>query len=181
MTYGISYFNSRAHVERDRRGRSHRSSAVYFNSRAHVERDAYNYIKIYENCDFNSRAHVERDPTARFFARAKSNFNSRAHVERDRLAGRRNPPRAVFQLTRSRGARPHTWRASFHISPFQLTRSRGARRPPIRRGRLACVISTHALTWSATQRETGHLIRDRDFNSRAHVERDRWILQLLHR
>ena len=60
---------------------------------------------------------------------------------------------------------------------FQLTRSRGARlqpRPPplINRG-----ISTHALTWSATATIKKALRTRRNFNSRAHVERDsfsRW-------
>ena len=55
-------------------------------------------------------------------------FNSRAHVERDFYFGklRRNQP------------------------AFQLTRSRGARLKVTYKGGLNVRISTHALTWSAT-------------------------------
>ena len=79
------------------------------------------------------------------------NFNSRAHVERDQPAARNIMSILRFQLTRSRGARlfrPLLLRA---LLQFQLTRSRGARHDgPFE------IVSY----WE-------------NFNSRAHVERDR--------
>ena len=62
-----------------------------------------------------------------YFAAAK-NFNSRAHVERDLFGLEFLHKFFVFQLTRSRGARP----VSLPSNP------------------LTTYISTHALTWSAT-------------------------------
>ena len=104
-----------------------------------------------------------------------SNFNSRAHVERDAFGLLLLFVSALFQLTRSRGARRNKRR--LHSRPttrFQLTRSRGARREGlldeiidqldfnsrahverdsfVRHLRVYfLVISTHALTWSATK------------------------------
>ena len=122
--------------------------------------------------DFNSRAHVERDLLACRRALEFPHFNSRAHVERDPLSLLLPLSVPVFQLTRSRGARPNaqnhkqkannfnsrahverdrqTVNLAVPIVSFQLTRSRGARqRPPSRLRRWAY------------------------FNSRAHVERDK--------
>ena len=101
-----SYFNSRAHVERDFIRRLSHVGTFYFNSRAHVERDLQCARSPSYKRDFNSRAHVERD--LGYFCdsiqeeeisthaltwsatgkrgsatAAKLNFNSRAHVERD--------------------------------------------------------------------------------------------------
>ena len=102
----------------------------------------------------------------------------------------------VFQLTRSRGARPHSFQhfALFRgISTHALTWSATCRCYHRLRG---CPISTHALTWSATRFSAAspslvkvfQLTRSRgarrgkpseltagqlNFNSRAHVERDR--------
>ena len=99
-----------------------------------------------------------------------------------------------FQLTRSRGARPTDGIAPIPpYEKFQLTRSRGARLPrKSRQGRNGnfnsrahverdvlmivkieqYMISTHALTWSATIFTFWHLRHLHYFNSRAHVERD---------
>ena len=57
----IAYFNSHAHVERDRRPKSGVTPLQNFNSHAHVERDlpALTAYVAYDN--FNSHAHVERD------------------------------------------------------------------------------------------------------------------------
>ena len=38
---------------------------------------------------------------------------------------------------------------------------------------LASDISTHTLTWSVTKEESDKREREKDFNSHAHVERDR--------
>ena len=101
------------------------------------------------------------------------NFNSRAHVERDRNRSDKRGGNLIFQLTRSRGARPLGMYSSSASSKFQLTRSRGAR-PSAKLRALKTLksfqltrsrgarpaydrlvvgshpISTHALTWSAT-------------------------------
>ena len=59
-------------------------SVLYFNSRAHVERDREQKYYPGMYLDFNSRAHVERDGrTIRVGPPTGSHFNSRAHVERD--------------------------------------------------------------------------------------------------
>ena len=102
--------------------------------------------------------------------------------------------RRKFQLTRSRGARRCWQRIIFKEVRFQLTRSRGARPERgaargdpqhfnsrahverdferVQKDITAFVISTHALTWSATRR-LDSLASHVNFNSRAHVERDR--------
>ena len=143
---------------------------------------------------FNSRAHVERD---RFVAKMTfwevKYFNSRAHVERDSSAAVTSVSTCVFQLTRSRGARPFAALSVFPFSTFQLTRSRGARRHQnqtdlglthfnsrahVERDSVAgyglyyAVISTHALTWSATDKNDAKWAEIKNFNSRVHVERD---------
>ena len=143
----------------------------YFNSHAHVERDRLQDYKLYSRWYFNSHAHVERDMTlpswqgsSMTFQLTRSrgawlvgladevykwNFNSHAHVERD--APRRiNRRRQVqFQLTRSRGAWQYEMEAFLARYQFQLTRSRGAWLVS------AKIIEGHA-----------------NFNSHAHVERD---------
>ena len=57
----ICYFNSHAHVERDRKANLRLNQLKNFNSHAHVERDIM--VKDYQGnyADFNSHAHVERD------------------------------------------------------------------------------------------------------------------------
>ena len=145
--------------------------SIYFNSHAHVERDRLQDYKLYSRWYFNSHAHVERDMTlpswqgsSMTFQLTRSrgawlvgladevykwNFNSHAHVERD--APRRiNRRRQVqFQLTRSRGAWQYEMEAFLARYQFQLTRSRGAWLVS------AKIIEGHA-----------------NFNSHAHVERD---------
>ncbi len=81
---------------------------------------------------------------------------------------------AIFQLTRSRGARPSQNGVTQHPRTFQLTRSRGARPPKQVEVVILGQISTHALTWSATRREKSVYIDISNFNSRAHVERDKF-------
>ena len=84
-------------------------------------------MKATEN--FNSRAHVERDRNTLKILKCSKNFNSRAHVERDKICLTIPAYRSQFQLTRSRGARPYA----------NAARSGNEK------------ISTHALTWSATE------------------------------
>ena len=106
-----------------------------------------------------------------------------------------SPTQQLFQLTRSRGARPQNHHQKYIPAVrFQLTRSRGARPKQTEKSADEFEISTHALTWSATtsstisktEVKTFQLTRSRgarqaakhcrpkqrNFNSRAHVERD---------
>ena len=83
------------------------------------------------------------------------------------------PTVSSFQLTRSRGARQKYVENFEMFRKFQLTRSRGARPPHGRTMRRTTKISTHALTWSATLTIISASDSTADFNSRAHVERDR--------
>ena len=55
------YFNSHAHVERDKRDFDGKLCTTNFNSHAHVERDTLNNIPAEQAANFNSHAHVERD------------------------------------------------------------------------------------------------------------------------
>ena len=79
-----------------------------------------------------------------------SNFNSHAHVERDNVS--------------------HVWHFLFSISTHTLTWS-----VTIGKGeaKLSFDISTHTLTWSVTVagKEVEYLVGN--FNSHAHVERDK--------
>ena len=80
----LAHFNSRAHVERDRKFHIDKTMADDFNSRAHVERDGSEMLAAMLMKNFNSRAHVERDRFQIDFRKSTTHFNSRAHVERDR-------------------------------------------------------------------------------------------------
>ena len=77
-------------------------------------------------------------------------FNSHAHVERDRRLTSAGLKAMSFQLTRSRGAWRIWAREARSTAGFQLTRSRGA--------------------WRAV---VSRLPASFNFNSHAHVERDR--------
>ena len=86
-------------------------------------------------------------------APAPAHFNSRAHVERDSLMSSISSSPAIFQLTRSRGARPAAFLLFLSpppISTHALTWS--ATRQIVDSFKFHICISTHALTWSATTR-----------------------------
>ena len=79
----------------------------------------------------------------------------------------------AFQLTHSRGVRLKEFAAgNIRLHAFQLTHSRGVRLRTKRLKSQAPKISTHALTWSATQRAVFIGINSANFNSRTHVECD---------
>ena len=78
-----------------------------------------------------------------------------------------------FQLTRSRGARHGGQDKETPHTKFQLTRSRGARPADSKSCCAYSIISTHALTWSATNSRQTLSNAAKHFNSRAHVERDK--------
>ena len=84
-------------------------------------------MMISRSCYFNSRAHVERDNGKRYRRRRALHFNSRAHVERDYL---------FFKLVRM----------VFYFN----SRAHVERDPNLYILKIISVISTHALTWSAT-------------------------------
>ena len=146
---------------------------MHFNSRAHVERDVRDRYKIQLPLYFNSRAHVERDTGRDQGQVCRNHFNSRAHVERDASYSLRIFFASSFQLTRSRGARHGGQDKETPHTKFQLTRSRGARPADSKSCCAYSIISTHALTWSATNSRQTLSNAAKHFNSRAHVERDK--------
>ena len=143
------YFNSHAHVERDR---TWEDFDFTLNISTHtLTWSVTDYVGRISPCmyDFNSHAHVERDVTTISSALKNGNFNSHAHVERDcywKIFLTNTP---WFQLTRSRGAWLKIWKSRRRSLAFQLTRSRGAW--PLK----FCSENMH-----------------KNFNSHAHVERD---------
>ena len=178
-----------------RSGYHRQSYRRYFNSRAHVERDDLVALCVGELGAFQltrSRgARLDNSPSWWYNIiisthaltwsatrnRHRGNcgdlyFNSRAHVERDDLVALCVGELGAFQLTRSRGARRNAAPCPTRTALFQLTRSRGARQITEYRPKVNIVISTHALTWSATSSLSARSWCRSYFNSRAHVERD---------
>ena len=123
--------------------------------------------------DFNSRAHVERDAQREAIRSEVTAISTHALTWSATRPKSRNLKRNLFQLTRSRGARPELdepGTPADRISTHALTWSATGPRNYII---LNLEISTHALTWSATwYNKLGYNIIDYNFNSRAHVERD---------
>ena len=138
---------------------------------------------------------MERDSERRLSRGSTRYFNSRAHVERDGA----KPPTAEgahrFQLTRSRGARQSSGKYINYKHINFNSRAHVERDEDSYKKTQVQLISTHALTWSATSRTLFNfyiccrfqLTRSRGarltaqleaymitqhFNSRAHVERD---------
>ncbi len=168
----LSHFNSRAHVERDSIDVNLLVFYTYFNSRAHVERDHNEVLNAVTIIDFNSRAHVERDIILQEVIIMATISTHALTWSATRPARSLRITHGKFQLTRSRGARPQQLFLFPRLRRFQLTRSRGARPAAFPHlGILAChfnsrahverddeddakfierLISTHALTWSAT-------------------------------
>ena len=150
-----------------------------------------------DDVNFNSRAHVERDKIQKRRKVSWLKFQlTRSRGARLSLQTTKNA-KGQFQLTRSRGARLAVGSPGYMIFPFQLTRSRGARRP---NDSAPCSLPSFQLTRSRgarpphgrTMRRTtkfqltrsrGARLKDflgfsepKNFNSRAHVERDGVIL-----
>ena len=122
---------------------------LYFNSHAHVERDCIKSSGRHFTRNFNSHAHVERDIFDGKEWNTEKNFNSHAHVERDRDFLR-------YAIGKIISTHTLTWSVTFVAGIRVHTH----------------FISTHTLTWSVTW---GLMNTDTyyDFNSHAHVERDR--------
>ena len=91
-------------MERDQAQRYTMAAIRYFNSHAHVERDkeTVDVIKIIGISTHTLTWSVTR--SQRTNGQACANFNSHAHVERDEKFWADIPGIYVFQLTRSRGA-----------------------------------------------------------------------------
>ena len=83
IAYSILYFNSHAHVERDKNQKAkpftwHISTHTLTWSVTQKPKSKTLYLT-----HFNSHAHVERDVQRSEFNQPYFNFNSHAHVERD--------------------------------------------------------------------------------------------------
>ena len=144
---------------------------------------------------------MERDGSYSGFKLTEYNFNSHAHVERDIAPNGYLRYENIFQLTRSRGAwlknYPHapfkiqisthtlTWSVTrlclslSHWLSFQLTRSRGAW---LGTNIITSFSRSFQLTrsrgaWRNTYKNNTEI---ENFNSHAHVERDRFV-KLLHK
>ena len=192
------------------------NTSIFQLTRSRGARQKMTTKDILDEANFNSRAHVERDKRAEYIAKRRAisthaltwsatftnchssvcppNFNSRAHVERDFFID-------LPLLYKEISTHALTWSATClnlllidNTSIFQLTRSRGARqkmttkdildeanfnsRAHVERDKRAeyiakrRAISTHALTWSATFTNCHSSVCPPNFNSRAHVERD---------
>ena len=104
-------------------------------------------------------------------------FNSHAHVERDAVVTSKLISIFSFQLTRSRGAWHRPWNFCATGKIFQLTRSRGA-------WRFSSKVCLDHMDFNSH----AHVERDKllplfqsqllHFNSHAHVERDRIIIYI---
>ena len=101
---------------------------LHFNSRTHVECDGTISPWATNYSNFNSRTHVECDKRLHQPMAADQHFNSRTHVECDLCA------KDVPENTKNFNSRTHVECDKMH----RLYRNRNK-------------ISTHALTWSATQ------------------------------
>ncbi len=145
---------------------------INFNSRTHVECDKRRCGAMCRQDHFNSRTHVECDRRFANKQTGERDFNSRTHVECDCECIQFQFWNNSFQLTHSRGVRPSSPLMAPCSRSFQLTHSRGVRptqatadkysdayfnsrthvecdRERIQREKYM-MISTHALTWSAT-------------------------------
>ena len=128
--------------------------------------------KLLTDGNFNSRTHVECDYAIGGDCGSGLDFNSRTHVECDPLISSRWQIAPIsthaltwsatrlrihrfcckkFQLTHSRGVRRLNMHLCLNGLPFQLTHSRGVRLLSYEKTIYNIIISTHALTWSATQ------------------------------
>ena len=170
---GRGNFNSHAHVERDKCLNSCNYFCKNFNSHAHVERDAWNNRRGCNNNYFNSHAHVERDLHIRLYHFLKT-ISTHTLTWSVTLQTSLANVIFTFQLTRSRGA----WQLAmfsvvdlFVISTHTLTWSVTL---SIFGNSGMSAISTHTLTWSVTLADWLKYENVINFNSHAHVERDRW-------
>ena len=146
---GLPYFNSRTHVECDCRG----NVCCICNG---ISTHALTWSATFSvsppcstRFNFNSRTHVECDQQNGRIVSAKSDFNSRTHVECDCILGRIGGDNLNFN------SRTHV-ECDCRCCLFSNVPQ----------------ISTHALTWSATQRNNGRMPERNNFNSRTHVECD---------
>ena len=102
--------------------------------------------------NFNSHAHVERDLEYSDSRGQTGNFNSHAHVERDSVTNLRS--KIIWIST-------HTLTWSVTGVPSDKA--------------FDYIISTHTLTWSVTTTGSCSRLDLLNFNSHAHVERDRLL------
>ena len=169
----LRHFNSRAHVERD-------DVIPYFINLAHISTHALTWSAtpptrmVRYCCDISTHALTWSATSVRDTSGTLEVISTHALTWSATYIMTDNTIRAgLFQLTRSRGARPYrdllkaagVAEISTHALTWSATFSIRCQAPFIE-------ISTHALTWSATIFNPLSSPIHRDFNSRAHVERD---------
>ena len=144
-------------MERDDLFRGEQSRRAHFNSRAHVERDFCTLRALYYCTRFQlTRSRGARPPRLSTPAQHAAFQLTRSRGAR-RGAGWICLTGFTFQLTRSRGARLSNPSEVAPWGVFQLTRSRGARLVLHKSSIMIIRISTHALTWSATNMPMTHM------------------------
>ena len=150
FTYIIGMFQS----TRSHGARLPQISEVYiilcFNPRARTERDNDRLLSWTKPNSFNPRARTERDWNNPFLSDSLNCFNPRARTERDVVRRCCYLLHAVFQSTRSHGARHKVFCDNYLNNMFQSTRSHGARLYAKRQKKLEISVSIHALARSAT-------------------------------
>ena len=123
---------------------------INFNSRTHVECDKRRCGAMCRQDHFNSRTHVECDRRFANKQTGERDFNSRTHVECDCECIQFQFWNNSFQLTHSRGVRPTQATADKYSDAYFNSRTHvECDRERIQREKYM-MISTHALTWSAT-------------------------------
>ena len=152
--YMINYvilldFNSRTHVECDRR-RTRRTGCPTISTHAltwSATQSVFNSASL--SFDFNSRTHVECDVLGTIFKSDKLNFNSRTHVECDfsQMTKFLKHPISTHALTWSAttGKNPKTKKEKDFNSRTHVECDKWEKALHFPQ-----MISTHALTWSAT-------------------------------
>ena len=144
---------------------------MHFNSHAHVERDCVKILQWQNNIKFQLTRSRGAWPEGLFSDWWTGYFNSHAHVERDFI-------RVMDKYKAKISTHTLTWSVTFCKAPYFVSQK----------------ISTHTLTWSVTllqhlykKRQRFQLTRSRgawrkwtslfrkcrNFNSHAHVERDK--------
>ena len=174
----ILHFNSHAHVERDYPPKYQGLLSCISTHTLTWSVTGWQWRTSLYKIHFNSHAHVERDCKEITSCWRTDNFNSHAHVERDIQTKTENLDLKISTHTL-------TWSVTWQLSSQWLH----------------CQISTHTLTWSVTKcsvilltSSVFQLTRSRgawqtssfydgenkNFNSHAHVERDRQEMKKLY-
>ena len=140
-----------------------------------MERDFTVEFSITSLSNFNSHAHVERDQRLMLLWIRIFYFNSHAHVERDWqrthliLCPTISTHTLTWSVTLSIFSPEYLSTISTHTLTWSVTMINGM-------CNIGFFISTHTLTWSVTWEHWYNFWRYNNFNSHAHVERDKTLL-----